>query len=193
MIFELLHAPFPEGYGDELLPLAECKAHLRVTSEDEDDLISILRDAAIEFVEQYCSIRLGVVAGLVWRAERLPSHSTAKLLLGISPVASIQSVEWSDLAGAPVFGDPEDYRITSHGEVLPVVSGSWPVGVGGGVTITFTAGYEPGQAPRSLLMAAKMFLGHLWSHREAVIDSGTAGEVPFGVNQLCSPFRSVLI
>jgi hypothetical protein len=42
-------------------------------------------------------------------------------------------------------------------------------------------------------MAAKMFLGHLWSHREAVVDSGTAGEVPFGVRQLCGPFVPVQI
>lgn len=191
-MFELLHAPFPEGYGDELLPLAECKAHLRVTSDDEDELISILRDAAIEFVELYCSIKLGLVPGLRWEAQAFPQRGMT-LLLAMKPVSEITSIEWLDRTGVAVAGDPASFRVSPTGSVQPSIGDAWPGSVGGSISIEFTAGYPAGQAPRSLLMAAKMFLGHLWAHREAVLDSGSAGEVPFGVVQLCRPFRAVRI
>lgn len=193
MIFELLHAPFPDGYGDALLPLAECKTHLRVTSADEDDLIEVLRDAAIEFIEQYCAVRLGPVTGLRWQAQGFPSAANVPVMLSASPVTAITAVTWRDGTGAEVVGVPGDYRVSAGGDVLPAIAGQWPSGVGGSVVIVFDAGYPEGEAPRSLLMAVKMFLGHLWTHREAVVDSGSMGEVPLGVRQLCAPFRRVLI
>ncbi|MGF7152505.1 head-tail connector protein [Novosphingobium gossypii] len=193
MIFELLHAPFPNGYSDALLPLAECKKHLRVTSPDEDDLIKVLRDAAIEFIEQYCAVRLGPMTGLRWRAQAFPCAASIPLMLSVSPVTEISAVTWRDGAGVEVIGVASNYRFSASGDVLPAINGRWPTGVGGSVVIEFSAGYPANGAPRSLLMAAKMFLGHLWMHREAVVDSGSTGEVPFGVRQLCSPFRRVLI
>ena len=51
MVFELLHAPFPDGYAEALLPLAQCKKHLSIGGSlpvEEDALIAILRDAAIK-------------------------------------------------------------------------------------------------------------------------------------------------
>ena len=36
-------------------------------------------------------------------------------------------------------------------------------------------------------------LGHLYMNREAVIVGTVSGEVPFGVTQLCSSFRPVVI
>jgi hypothetical protein len=43
------------------------------------------------------------------------------------------------------------------------------------------------------MAAIRLFLGHLYKNREAVTDRGTEAEVPFGVRQLCAPFRRVLI
>ncbi|MBT0667072.1 phage head-tail connector protein [Novosphingobium profundi] len=193
MIFELLHVPFPDGYGEGLLPLEQCKRHLRITSDDEDELIQVLRDAAIEFVEQYCGVRLAPMTGLQWQAQRFPVAASVPLPLSVAPVTAITSVSWLDTDGGEVTGSPDDYRVTSRGDVLPAISSRWPSAVGGMVKIEFEAGYPSGSAPKSLLMAAKMFLGHLWMHREAVIDSGSMGEVPFGVRQLCAPFSRVLI
>ncbi|PNU02514.1 head-tail connector protein [Novosphingobium guangzhouense] len=193
MIFELLHTPFPDGYGEALLPLAECKKHLRVTSSDEDELIEVLRDAAIEFIERYCAVRLGPMTGLRWQARGFPCAPSIPLMLSVSPVTAITSMTWRDGAGQEVTGVPGDYRVAASGDVLPAIAGRWPSGVGGSLAIEFSAGYPAGAAPKSLLMAAKMFLGHLWMHREAVVDSGSMGEVPFGVRHLCSPFRRVLI
>lgn len=192
MIFELLHAPFPEGYGDAILSLEACKEHLRADGDDEDFLIQALRDAAIDFVERYCSLKLGTAEGIEWSAAGFPLQTQA-LALSMGPVTSITSVAWSSRAGLPVQGSPADYRITARGDVLPKIGGRWPGDVGGEVRIVFSAGYPEGEAPPSLLAAVRLFLGHLYKNREAVTDRGTEAEVPFGVRQLCAPFRRVLI
>lgn len=187
MIYELLQAPLPEGYADGLLPMAECKRHLRVTSNDEDELLMVLRDAAIEFIEQYCEVRFAATE-LTWRAERFPRSSSQPLDLSASPVIALSSVTWLGPSGDQVEGEVATFRLGTKGDVLPSIGGAWPTDVGGGIEIAFTAGYADDGAPKSLLLAAKMFLGHLWMNREAVVDSGSAGEVPFGIRQLCRPF-----
>lgn len=192
MMIELLHSPYPDGYGEDLLPLDQCKAHLAVMADDQDDLISVLRDAAIEVVEQYCSVRLLETEGLVLRADAFPIR-TGALILGARPVKEITAVKWTARGGAEVDGGVASFRLATHGDLLPAFGSSWPSDVAGGLEITFTAGYPAGAAPRALLHAVKMFMAHLWAHREAVIDSGSAGEVPFGVTMLCGPYRRVLI
>lgn len=192
MIFELLHAPFPEGYGEALLPLEACKEHLRVDGDEEDFLIEALRDAAIDFVERYCSLKLGATHDIEWYAGAFP-RETDMLMLNMAPVTEITSVAWSSRSGAVVSGDPAAFRITPRGDILPAVGSRWPRDVGGDIRIVFTAGYPEGKAPPSLLAAVRLFLGHLYKNREAVTDRGTEAEVPFGVRQLCAPFRRVLI
>lgn len=195
MIFELLHAAMPDGYGEALLPLAQCKAHLGLMAEDTDDdaLVAAFRDAAIEFVERYCGLYLGPREGLIWRAERFPASDTAPILLGAGPVTEITAISWTDNAGAPATGDVADYRAFSRGDVLPAWGETWPSDVSGGIEIEFTAGFPDNGCPASLLHAARLFLGHLWINREAII-TGTIAEVtPFGVTALCSPFRRITI
>ncbi|EJL25602.1 head-tail connector protein [Novosphingobium sp. AP12] len=193
MIFELLHVPFPGGYGDAILPIEACKAHLRVDGEDEDDLIAALRDASIDFVERYCQIKLAPTEGIKWTAGGFPCSTAQALPLSVSPVRSITSIGWLDAAGAAVEGDVGNFRLTQRGDLAPAIGGSWPSGIGGGVSIVFAAGYDAEAAPPSLLVAVRMFLGHLYKNREAVTDRGTEAEVPFGVRQLCAPFRRMLI
>lgn len=189
MIFELAHTPYVAGYADGVLPLEDAKAHLRVTSDSEDDLIKALVLASIEFVEKYCGLRLVETADLTWRAESLPLRSCDRVKLGVYPVSSIESVTWLDSAGEAVTGTLSDFRIGPHGTLLPAVGKSWPSGVGGGVEISFTAGFPDGEVPSGLISAVKLFLGHLYMNREAVVSTGASGEVPLGVRTLCAPYR----
>ena len=189
-MFELGHVPMPEGYGDRILPLEDCKAHLRVMNDSEDALIAVLRDAAIEYVERYCGVKLGPVTGMTWRAEAFPSTGIS---LAVRPVKAVTSIAWQDGSAEAVVGDVADFRVSESGELLPVVGGSWPPGVGGEIVVTFDAGYAEGAAPPSLLHAVRLMLGHLWLNREAVVAGPVSGEVPLGVSALCSPFRRVMI
>jgi len=192
MIFELLHSPYPAGYGEALLPLDLCKQHLRIDGGDEDDLIEALRDASIQVVELYCGIKL-IETDVEWRAASFPRRAAAALQLSVSPVSAVTAVSWYNNAGAQVNGSAAAYRLSARGDILPAIGGDWPSDVGGEVTIKFKAGYAPGQAPPALLAAVRLFLGHLYKNREAVTDRGTEAEIPFGVRQICAPFCRVLI
>ncbi|MAE92977.1 MAG: hypothetical protein CMI67_25945 [Pelagibaca sp.] len=193
MRFELGHVPMPEGYGDGIMPLDACKAHLRVTRDSENELIAALRDAAIEYVERFCGLKLGPQTGLTWRAERLPQSSSVGVDLAVRPIAEISSIVWRDAGGASVTGDASDLRVTEAGVLRPAIGKVWPSGIAGDVVVTFSAGYASGEAPPSLLSAVKLMLGHLFMNREAVVSTGVAGEVPFGVAAMCASFRPVVI
>jgi len=186
----------PEGYGDGLLSLEACKQHLRVDDADDDSedlLILALRDAAIEYVERYCAVKLAPVAGLTWRAEGLPHGGSGYIDLAVRPVTGITGIGWLDSAGAEVAGAPGNYRFEASGRLRPAPSLHWPSGVAGGVVVTFDAGYPAGEAPPMLLAAVRMMLGHLYLNREAVIVGTISGEAPLGVTALCSAFRPVLL
>lgn len=195
MIFELGHVPMADGYGEALLPLAECKEHVAIEPDETefDGLIELFRDAAIEYVERACSVKLAPVTGLTWSAQGLPSATCETVTLGVWPVTEITAVAWLDSDGGDVTGDPADYRVTAKGTVRPAIGGQWPSGVGGDVVMTFSAGFAAGAAPRSLLQAAKMFMAHLFANREAVITGTISGEIPLGVTALLVPFRPVVI
>ncbi|MBX7496767.1 head-tail connector protein [Qipengyuania sp. 6B39] len=188
MRFELGHVPMPDGYGEAILSLDDCKAHLRVTNGSEDALISALRDAAIEFVERWCGVKLGPVTGLTWSAESFPAD---QLDLAVRPVTDVTGITYLDGDGAEVTEDVADYRFTASGLLRPGIGKSWPTGVGGAVEVTFDAGFA--SPPSALVQAVRMMLAHLFMNREAVVSTGMAGEAPLGVTSLCSSFRQVSI
>lgn len=187
MQFELTPLALPADYTETLLPLADCKAHLGYLEDDQDDLIMAYRDAAIDMVERYCGVRLGPVTDAAWRGESLP----ATLDLGVWPVTAINSVTWLDDTGALVEGDDDDWRVIRRGTIGLKPGRTLPSGIGGGVVIEFDAGFET--APPVLLAAARLFLGHLFIHREAVITGTISGEIPLGFKQLCAAYRIPVI
>lgn len=195
MLFELGHAPMPEGYGEAILPLAGCKAHLSIAPGDVefDALIEVLRDAAIEYVERHCGAKLGPVTGMAWRAESLPCSTRDTVNLATWPVTEVTGIAWLDSGGAAVVGDPTAFRVSQKGVLRPAPGSQWPSGVGGGVEITFSAGFAEGAAPPSLLQAVRLMLGHMFANREAVLVGVVAAEVPLGVAAMCAPFRPVVI
>lgn len=189
MRFELAPFAMPAGYGDAVIPLEDAKEYLYVDHGEDDSLIAILRDAAIDLTEKYCALRLKSSAGHKWRAEQF--HRP--LRLGIAPVQSIESVNYSDRDGNAVMGDVADFRIGLHGELVPAIGKTWPDDVGGGVEIGFTAGFEDGEVPPGLIAAAKLFMGHLYANREDVIIGSAVMEIPNGFRMMCGRYRMPVI
>lgn len=191
MIFTLDIAAMPAGYGEALLPLAAAKAHLRVLHDDEDDLIDALRDAAVTMVEQFTGLVLAPRTGadaMVWRAEALPV-TTAPIRLGVRPIRSIVSMSYLDSAGDEQAVDVADLRIVDGDSIMPKPGARWPVGVAGGVTVTFAVGLDGGKVPASLIHAAKMFVATLYDQRELAVSDGLEGEITAGFAMMCRPYR----
>ncbi|MFO6447860.1 phage head-tail connector protein [Erythrobacter sp. NE805] len=189
MQFELAPFALPNGYAESILPLADLKEHLGVLEDDQNALIGLYRDAAIDMVERYCGVRLGALTGLVWRGEELPSP----LALGVWPVTAITAISWLDESGNSVTGTAADWRIVRRDIIALKPGRILPTNVGGGVEVTFNAGLTDAQRPEALVQAARLFAGHLFVNREAVVGGTIAGEVPLGFRQLCGAYRVPVI
>lgn len=192
MLFTLTPIDVAEGYGEGILPLADAKRHLRVDAdfEDDDPLIEVLRDAAIDAVEKYCNIRLTETVGMVARFADFGPGMRA----GIGPAASVlvTGVSYVDSAGEAAAIDAGGWQLDVLGNLLPALNTAWPTSYGP-VTVTFTAGYTAANRPPALVQAARFMLAHLYAHREAVVSSGLGGELPMGFRFLCDQYRLPVI
>lgn len=191
MLFQIAPSAVPDGYGEALLPLAACKAWLRILDDEFDPLITALRDAAIDAVEQYTGCYLAPRTGLV--ATFAGFDGAAAMRLGRGPEASIavQSVAYADSTGTAIAMDGSAWR-WAVGGLLPAIGTSWPSGASQ-VAVTFSAGFPAGTCPAGLITAAKMFLAHLFANPEAVVTQGAAGELPLGFRMLCDQHRLIAI
>lgn len=189
MRFELAPFDLPASYGESIVPLARAKLHARIEDYDEDDVLGIYRDAAIDMVERYCGVRLGPVSGLVWRGEAL----CLPLVLGVRPVTAITAVNWLDAAGAEVAGDATALRVRAGGELVLAPGAARFAGVTGGAEIVFDAGYTEANRPAKLVQAVLLFFAHLVLHREAVQTGTIASDIPLGFRELCADHRRVTI
>jgi uncharacterized phiE125 gp8 family phage protein len=176
-------------YGEGIVPLADMKAHLQVLEDDFDELIPLLRDAAIDMVERYCGLRLAPCTGLQWQAEALPDPVT----LGVWPVTAITAVTWLDSAGDDVTGTAANWRIGLRDKVRLKPGATAPSGVAGGVVITFDAGFADAERPAALVQAVKMFTAHLFENRSAAMNGTISGEIPLGFRALCDRYRMPVI
>lgn len=185
MKFELLPFALPEDYSTGIIDLDAAKAHLYIepADTDDDDLVAVMLDAAVDMTEKYCEVKLAPIPGLVWHSESFGSP----LKLGLREIRSVESIDYLDGSGNAASLSPSAVRIGLAGELLPAIGSAWPSDVGGQVKITFTAGFEAGKAPPALIAATKMFLAQLYAHRETVIMGG-AIEVPLGFQMLCGSF-----
>jgi uncharacterized phiE125 gp8 family phage protein len=189
MQFELAPFALPAVYTEGVVPLHDLRAHLELEEVDDDALIEVYRDAAIDMVERYCGVRLGTLTGLVWRGERLPSS----ICLGSWPITAITAITWLDSTGGTITGDAADWRVVRRDMIALKPGRTLPSDVAAGVEITFNAGFADAERPSALVQAVRMFAAHLFLHREAVITGTISGEIPLGFKQLCAQYRIPVI
>jgi uncharacterized phiE125 gp8 family phage protein len=173
--------------GEAVLPLVLVKQSLRVEFDldDEDLLIAALRDAALDWVEVHTGFPMQR-RRFEWRG--LPS-GTGTIVLPLQAVEQIESVNFADgNGGAAVAVSAVDPIGT--GILIPAAGASWPTGSeASGYTVTFVAGLAV--TPPALVSAARLLIGDLFLQRENIVAGTIVSEVPFGVVQLCRPFRRI--
>lgn len=165
----------------EPVSLAEAKAHLRVTSGSEDDVIQGCLDAAHQHVES--------ITGLVLEArqvvERLDHQSNGRLRA--FPVQSVVSAAYGDAADQGQYLATSDYELVNHRRPaqLILLGFSWPFARP--VEVTVEAGYpSPAAVPAALRQAILMAAGHFYRDREG------AEAMPATVAALCEPYQTVM-
>lgn len=111
-----------------------------------------------------------------------------------SPIDGIAEVRYLDAGGTMKVVPASDYRLAKGAEparVVPVPGASWPACPSGPgvIEIDYTLGAESADdvAP-DLKTAIALNAGHLYEHREAVVQGGVT-EVPLGVSTILNRNR----
>jgi uncharacterized phiE125 gp8 family phage protein len=175
----------------EPVSLDQAKAFLRVTTTDEDDLISGLIMAARQRVETELGLSLITTAlretFSAWDG-RLTRTGAVRLLRG--PLISVEAVSTADGTGALVTLDPSAYvarNASRPGRIAPAPGFAFPAPLvpDGGIQIDYTAGFgdQPTDVPGPLVQAILGLVAHGFEHREDA-------DPPLGlVEPWLSPYR----
>lgn len=176
----------------DILSLSDAKAHLRVDGSDDDSLIAGLISAVTSFIDG---------DGVLGRAlitqdwAQWVSQSPGWVRLSMGPFQSLVSVEYYDADNVLQTATLSDFETRKSGDFVickPKEDREWPTAETrlDAIKITYRAGFGDAAAdvPPDIIVAAKLLLGHLYEHREAVADARMA-ELPMGVEMLLNRHR----
>lgn len=174
----------------EQITLAEAKLHCRVdsypdltnqTANAEDALITELIVAAREWCENDIGRAL-VPQTFEFTTSAWPYSSGwgggTEVLLPMSPISSVSSVVYLDVAGTPVTLADSAYTLNNWSEpgwLYSVAGTAWPTAMSApnAITIRYLAGYtlpngSPADMPlpKSIKSAMLLIVGHLFENRE---------------------------
>lgn len=179
---------------EAVISTGEAKAHLRVFSSDEDELVAACVRAAQDSVERHTS-RLLTPRVMEYACDAFPCDGAA-IMIPRDPITAVGSVAYTDAAGASIGLAADDWRWSESApdQVLAPIAGAWPTSSGsaGSVRVGFTAGYAPTLCPPALVQAVKLLTGTFFGQREGVVASSMT-EPPCGVAALCAPYRRISI
>jgi uncharacterized phiE125 gp8 family phage protein len=175
----------------EPISVDEAKAHIGLLDDtSRDDLIEGYITAARMWVENHT----GHV--LVQREFTDTRDRFGRFIeLHRRPVVLVDAITYTAADGTSQPYADGVYSIDrSPARIFPALNGWWPsLGRNGSVTVTYTAGYDPGQEPRPLLQAILLLVGHWWTNRETVVIGAAVNEVPFAVESLCGQYRTPVL
>lgn len=143
----------------DVLPLADAKAHLNMTSSQHDDELTRFIEAAVQVVERHLDRALAVRT--VVARQRVLGH---QVVLDVVPVVSVISVTELDGTGSWVGAD-----LIVHAE-SGVVEGRYTRPIHGHVEVTYTAGTDP--VPPNYSLAAAMVVGEMWEQTQRARGGG---------------------
>jgi len=175
----------------EPISLDEAKAHLRVDSSDEDDLITSLIQAAREYAEEFLGRAL-ITQTWDWYLDDFPSSDSVPLYVPKPPLQSVMSIQYVDSNGDTQTWDSSEYDVdvkSDPGRIAPAYGESYPDPRDqlNAVTIRFTAGYgdSASDVPQRIRQALLLILGHWYENRaEVVIGGGSVVQVPLAAQAL---------
>lgn len=147
-----------------VITLPDARDHLRVTSADEDAVIS----GFIEAASAYLDARDGVLGeALVTQTWRLAMDLPDEVTLPLGPAQSISAIQYIDEAGVTQTYSAANYRLV--GQTVELVTGAvWPTVADRleAFWIDFVAGYgAAAQVPATVKTAALMMVGEMYQAR----------------------------
>ncbi|MEM9574357.1 MAG: phage head-tail connector protein [Pseudomonadota bacterium] len=176
------------------ITLAEAKAHLRVSSDVEDELIADLSRAATQMLEGETGLALISQTWRFW-LDALPPDGI--ICLPQHPVQRIQQVTWYDAHGTPTVLDGGAYYLNTltRPARLRFDRASCPMGMCNGIEIDFDAGFGSvgTDTPDMLRRALLALIAHWYEFRGAYSADDQPVSVPEIYMRLTRHHRRVQI
>jgi uncharacterized phiE125 gp8 family phage protein len=197
----------------EPVSLADAKAHLRLDTDDEAGLLSLLIAGAREVAETVTERALVTQTWRMsldswcerdgWRERVEPclapvaGRVSGRIAVELPkpPLVSVGSVTTYDEAGVGTLWEPAAYfvdRTGAPGRIVRLRGAPWPVPgrAAGGIEIVFTAGYGgPEAVPAALRQAILLLVAHWFENREPTPPRTIGAPIPASVYGLLAPFR----
>jgi uncharacterized phiE125 gp8 family phage protein len=170
-----------------VISTSDLKNHLRVTSSDEDSLVNSYRNAACQFVENYCNTRL--------TSQSVYFYAQAFGAIGefqIGPVISVSAVEYkTSKTGSYITLDSANYYVEKARVPALIKFMTAPSTDGDAlapIRVTATCGYST--TPEPLVHAVRLLVAHYFENRQAA-EVGNIKEIPLGIKSLLNTYRSI--
>jgi len=178
--------------ADEPVDLAEAKAHLRVSTTDDDVYIQQLIVAARRWAEHFTQRSL-VTQTWDWYMDNGFPGEIFKVPQ--APLQSVTYIKYIDVNGTEQTLSTSIYTVDNKsepGRIYESYNQDWPdvLDTFNNVNIRFIAGYgTPEDVPEDFAHAIKIMIAHMYEHREPVIVGATISNVPESAEALLWPYR----
>jgi uncharacterized phiE125 gp8 family phage protein len=162
--------------------LSDLKAHLRLTTQDEDGLLAVYAKAATQLFET------NTRRALIFRTVRLELDdfpADRSIRLPVAPVSAVSSVQYYDTAGVLTTWGDSNYIVDMTSLLARVVLApniSYPDTQSerpNAVQVNFSAGYGATYTavPEGIQWAVMLLAAHMFAYRMPVA-GGTLADVP---------------
>lgn len=168
----------------EPVDLTMLKDHLRVTHDEDDELLELVLVRAREALERLTGL---AVLSQTWEqaSDGFPCASVdnprGAIVVRKPPLISVTSITYIDTDGNPQVLDGSAYTVNTRrfpGEIVAAYETQWPAtrDVPNAVIVRFVAGYGTigEQVPGALKSALLLMAGDLYAHREETVSATMA-------------------
>lgn len=147
------------------IKLGLVKDYLRIDHDEEDEMISTMLFAAIDYAEKF--IRRSIIKK---EYELITKGNSIKL--PNPPIIEVKSVTVDGEDVEFEFEEPNHLKIDNFGKVI----------------VRYEAGYD--ELPKAIEQALLMLTSHYYENREIVIVGTSVIRIPFTVESLLYPYKS---
>lgn len=177
----------------EPVTLSEAKSHLRIDDTSEDTLITALISAARQVCENITR------RAFVTQTYRLYINNfpfSRRIVLPRAKLQSVTHIKYYDVNGNLQTLSDTNYYVDTYsepGEVYLKDEFTWPIVQSGrinAVEIEYVVGYGvAANVPEAIKSAIKIYIAHLFEHREPIITGTSQSNVPMSVEYILMPYR----
>lgn len=185
--------------------LTEVKRHLREDSDDQDGLIEMLMQAAVDHAEGPDGFLGRALIDQTWDLylDEFPEVGSA-IKIPLPPLIEVVGLFYLDASSMEQEYDAANYVAdvaSQPGRIMIANSQSWPTVVSDTPNIArirFRAGYlstdspPVANVPSDIKAGLLLYIGALYEHREETVVGQTVARLPWGADALLRPKRKHL-